>query len=1313
MRSTTRFLLFAGIFLALVSVVTSARGQGYGDLQYQRFAIMNGNQVRTVFGNWGVIGQPATQGRRGAWRYDNDGYLGDVSPLIGAEVRYTWPNPAGHTRPDTIFFSVLTCPVDRPAKIHDVDPASGIPWTLEPEPGYFNPGVQSVAMSTDSTTWPPSPGWPDKLNDPKDPGWVGSWNGYFGKKASADLETYYVMDDQSDKRFNNGFTSGIMFIPDSLKGPSRDGLGLVVRVRALQWAQFLAKDNIFWLYEIANTGTTSYDRAVFGMLVGTYVGVTSTEDYQEYTDDWSFYDATQNITYTGDFKRVLGIPMKNPLWIGQVGMVGYAFLESPGNPFDGIDNDGDADSSAFGRLAPQFTEQFFAKRTLKTTGDTLVIINQDYSRSLLFVPPGADSIRVWTHGMEDSIWLYKGVSVLEEGDTLHDAAGNASINPNVYDGIDNNFNGLIDENYYLDYHQLKQTKDIPPVVLINNIRALRYTNYRSGAANNPFSMIDERRDDLIDNDNDWSRDPRSGIPLYDGDGNLLDDVGRDGIQYTNDLGERDGNPTSGYDVFGNDSGLPGEPHIDKTDVKESDQIGLTSFFYFTPAGDVQLGNKDYLWKNLAPGYFDVPLSIRYVGPSSFPSSVPLNGEDGDFFYGSGYFPLLAGKTERFSLALVYGGGKGGTWVDDISDLLRNKITVQKIYDANYQFSTPPDKPHITAVPGDKRVTLYWDRRSEAFVDPVLRTHTFEGYKIYRSTDPDFNDIFTITDALGSPQGYQPLAQFDLIDNIKGNFQATGDLFIASNGYTYNLGKDNGLQHSYVDSVGIDNGRRYFYAVVSYSMGNDALKVFPAENTKRVSLAPTGEVSTDVNVAVVVPNAPSAGLVHSPRGVQLATNRQYGTGTILLDPIDEAKLQTHQYRLEFADTQIDSLDADGNVIAYTSDSTRWTRITTDYSVRDLTVYTDQLVSRDTIQVYASHKNIIPGTLTITDPDGNVVQPSRYVVTPYIGGIRGAGPGTFPITSSPYTIRYQYFPVFRSPYLQNNTAVTEHKDSDIFDGVRLIFNNVWSVTFVDPDTTRWVGTYALPNGRPYQYKVSLSPAKLLKGKLIGIPKPSDYQIQFSSTPVDTSVGISVFPSQPVNFRVFNLTDSVYSKFFYFDADFSGNISQADDIVFLEKGPDGRYVPTWALEFSDSTQTPPGDGVTLILRTKKPFRNGDQYVFTPQLPSVSSQAATNDLDRIRVVPNPYVAASAFELPLPPAITSGRQRRIDFIHLPATCTVKIFTSRGDHVITLVHEGNLENGSISWNLKSKENLDVAFGIYFYVVESPMGTKTGKIAIIK
>ena len=68
---------------------------------------------------------------------------------------------------------------------------------------------------------------------------------------------------------------------------------------------------------------------------------------------------------------------RNPNWVGEVGMVGYAFLESPGNPFDGIDNDGDA--SDFG-YAPLFEETDFDS-SLISVGDIVVLIDDEYNRA--------------------------------------------------------------------------------------------------------------------------------------------------------------------------------------------------------------------------------------------------------------------------------------------------------------------------------------------------------------------------------------------------------------------------------------------------------------------------------------------------------------------------------------------------------------------------------------------------------------------------------------------------------------------------------------------------------------------------------------------------------------------------------------------------------------------------------------------------------------------------------------------------------------------------------------------------------------------
>jgi hypothetical protein len=79
------------ILALLVLVVVIGVGQNSGP-QYRRSAVMNGNQVRTVFGNWGVIGQPIDTRPRGAWKNDNNGYLGDVSPFFGARGRRSIPS---------------------------------------------------------------------------------------------------------------------------------------------------------------------------------------------------------------------------------------------------------------------------------------------------------------------------------------------------------------------------------------------------------------------------------------------------------------------------------------------------------------------------------------------------------------------------------------------------------------------------------------------------------------------------------------------------------------------------------------------------------------------------------------------------------------------------------------------------------------------------------------------------------------------------------------------------------------------------------------------------------------------------------------------------------------------------------------------------------------------------------------------------------------------------------------------------------------------------------------------------------------------
>ncbi|MBT6517207.1 MAG: hypothetical protein HN815_01740 [Candidatus Marinimicrobia bacterium] len=1258
--------------------------------EYRRTAIHNGNQVKTVFGNWGVIGQPAQKGPRGAWKNPNNGYIGDVSPLIGAEVTTT--DSLGE---DVTFHSVLIPPVDRPTSTGMEDSPTGKTWTMEPVSGYFNENQEGIAISTNPTTWPNF--WPDKLEDINDPGWQNEWNGFFGKDIqNIQQESFFVMDDNNDEEFNFAEYNmyGVNFKPDSLNA-LRNGLGLEIKVRGMQWQQFLAQDCIFWLYEVTNTSTTDYDKVVFGMLVGTYVGVTSTEGWGEYDDDWSFFDVNENLTFTGDFDNDVS---RNPKWVGPVGMVGYSFLESPGNPYDGIDNDGDYEKSPF--EAPLFIEEDFDSTTIIETGRKVIKILDDYSREEIIISD-EDTVKIQTRG--SSITIIPGSTKLVEGNVIISTNGKEIVNPNAFDGIDNDLDGLIDENYFLHYRQRKV--DQLGVVLFDIINPRAYIDYINGLGLDN-SMIDEQRFDGIDNDNDWDPD--------------FDDLGSDGIAETQDIGEGDGIPTTG------------EPNFDKTDVDESDQIGLTSFDYFAPANQFPAKSDEALWDKLSPGLFDTPSSIS--------NGEPIGGEDGDFMYGSGFFPLRAGQTEYFSIALVYG--------DDKEDLLRNKKTVQNIYDNDYRFPPPPQKPTLTTIAGDNMVTLYWDFVAEKSVDPITKIMDFQGYKIYRATEPEFNDVFSITNGLGNSEGYVPLAQFDVNDDIEGFFFPSEELFQQAQGYSYYLGNNSGLQHTYIDEDVI-NGQKYYYSVVAYDNGDNALDIFPSENTKFISELSDGTIILDKNTSIAVPASSSPGYSLDGDIIVQKGSNNLNTGTINPIIIDPSKIKDQEYELLFYDMTSDSIDNNHNGLIDLIDPLEKQKMTTYYSVKTKNEVTVNIMANDTLVTDLGFKEIIESDFKLFDQSQNLVSNTKYRIDYSNGKIFGVSPGS--LGEKSYTAIFNYYPIFMSPYIENtpwnNEGVTPNAglvlDTQIFNGIRISFQNDWGIEDIESnsywstteDQITWSEDLA---GSTYFY--SFSSTNLFNNTLFPTEFPNDYTLVFNDSlgfghsydliqfAVSQGENLELTENGKTNFKIFNMNTGEEISYIFYDENIisgtgrNGIIDPQDIIYFYEHDSLDSNIFSWTLTFSlrqshsDSTVLDFGNNDSLIIFNKKPYRKGDTYSFKTYAPIINPENTQESVaKKIRVVPNPYFSAHAYEAHLAPGITSGRgQRRVIFTNVPSDGKISIFTPRGQHVISLEHSGNIFNGSIEWNLKSKENLDVSYGVYYFVMESKQfESQSGKLAIIK
>ncbi len=1232
------------IYISLLISLIFCQNSGQ---EYRRSGIHNGNLVKTIFGNWGVVGQPGYLGPRGAWINENNGYIGDVSLLVGAEV--TAPNLNGDP---VTFHSVVVCPIDRPFLGPKEQSPTGLPWGFEPVSGYINESQELIAMSTVPSSWPSS--WPGK-----DSSWNGKWNGFFGQDVqNIQQESFYVMDDNNDEEFNFSQNNqwGVQFKPDP-NNLNLNGLGLEVKVRGMQWGQFLAQDCIFWLYEITNKSTTDYNKVVFGELVGTYVGVTGTDDSaQEYNDDWSFFDVNENITYTGDFDNDCS---SNPNWVGDVGMVGYAFLESPGNPYDGIDNDGDA--LGFG-IAPVFEESDFDEILIEN-GSSVVTIDSEYNRNIFVIDEPNGTVITLTSQDKD-IQVTLGETFLEEGNII-DSNGEFVVNPNAYDGIDNDLDGLIDENYYLHYRQRKVDQD--GNVLFDILNPRYFINYLTGDGVDN-SMIDENRFDGIDNDGDWD--------------SSYDDLGADGLSNTNDSGEGNGFPDAG------------EPNFDETDPDESDQIGLSSFDYFVPADNFPHSDDEAIWERMTPGFFDVPSSIS--------NGLPLSGEDGDFIFTSGYFPLKAGQTERFSIALVYGQNQ--------TDLLSNKQTVQSIYDQDYRFPPPPSKPTLYAVPGDEKVTLYWDRVAEQQMDPVLKEFDFQGYKIYKATDPNFNDVRNITNANGVIEGYSPIAQYDLKDEIDGYFYPSQELFESSQGYTFFLGDSTGLVHQYVDTD-VQNGRTYYYAVVAYDKG-DPESMFPSENSKLISILNSGDILLDKNTAVVIPSSTAAGY-KLDENINV-THVGPATGNLSIKIIDETQLSGDEYEVTFFDTSMDFIDNDSdNQIDEIDDE--YVPITSFYNVLNLSEKNEGVALSDTFYYYLENTNILPDYFLLENEVGFEISSNDYEIDFENGRLRLADSDS-ELSGINLFARYFYYPIYKSPYINGSPFISETDDSQVFDGVSISFNNDWDINYIDQESY-WVSSL----DENYIFSLGLQDVN----SVIAQKMPNNYVISFyQNLDSSYSLDLNAFPdaiesNNSTNFKVFDLSNNVEVPYLFLDYGRAGKIDGGDIIYFYEKDSNDNFHFSWNLSFFDLDLQNPIEyeyttGDSLFLSVTKPFSIRDTLYFQSNLPKIDYETSITELSDVRVVPNPYVSATKFESPLAPGITNGRgERKIEFQNLPDDATVKIFTSRGQHIRTLSHSGNIHSGTISWDLKTKENLDIAYGVYFYVVESLSGTKKGKIGIIK
>lgn len=1263
-RALTAFFLLTG-FIGLTS---EAKAQNYepseerSSFDQRKVSVMDGNRLRASYHNTGHAGR-RNSGNLNELLFEfpkntNREYMYFLSIMFGTEV------PDQSTPEDDNFpiVSVASYKSSRDGRTN---------WSLNPVVGYARDDSDEIARSDRGptsplgNTWPNT--WPDKRGNGGD-GWPGSWNGYFGRdQFNADVEFYYRAGDDTYTRYNTN-----RYAPD-LTDPSRGGLGIILDTRILAWSQTLVNATHFNIFEIKNDASFDYPRMAFGLWIADFVAGGGSLDTP-------LFDNIRSIAYITDQDRQSGGSVFDG---GLIGEMALKFIETPGNAIDGIDNDGDSDYynendpstfdtdnvGLFNQLAEgqggfyplttitdtlirTFTSADFEERIIRV-GDTIVRILDDHSRVI-------DTYNGQPFVSQGITWDFNGGNIVITEDVLSREDPDFGIH---YDGLDNDFDGLIDEN---QPNHLTKTTYVPglnsfvarPVRFINylaypigdtlqrglivpnrlirersleNVVFAELISENDGRFQNHFTsapMIDESREDYFDNDKDWNP--------------LIDDVGIQGDSDTPSEGQGDGRPTTGAGTS-----FPGEPSIDKTDVSETDLIGVSRVRIFD-AGALQVSQDADIW-------------LSYLIPGEF---VEDQGTDSDIYVSSGLFPLAQGSSERFAVAIT-AAQENGTAQQDRDRVNLRLDDATKAYEADYQFAVAPTPPVLKAVAGDGKVTLYWDDSAEESFDRYINIQTgngndFEGYKIYRTTDVSFEEILTITDGLGSGTYLQPLAIYDLKNGISGFHP------VADNGIQFNLGNDTGIQRVFEDTDVI-NGRTYYYAVTSFDRGFEAAGISPSESPVQISLNPDGTVILGQNVVAVRPSRDRAGYI-SPAAPMAELVSGSPGGTVEVEIIDPSALKPdHVYDVVFEDTLI---QAPGQPDKIT---------TKNFTLRDLT-------------------------------DG-----------------------------TPDTI------ISRSVALNGENNPITH-------GFKLIVDNE-DKTGIDEDRSEWVFT---SNIEPHPFDIFIQ----------GPPKVSDYEVvigesvgfgQSTAKEVETSPGnIRNLPSIATNFKVYNAITGAQVAYAFQDlnnptsnqqrcnptffppenyvipvpgqfsavAGFSGRCS--DTVYLIEDFKEQTDVITYRISLSAFlsegallTRHPqPGD--TLKIFTNKPFIEGDRFQFTfdsDNLPRVDADTAKSVLANVLVIPNPYKVSSIYE----PQVTNTNlqhNRELHFTGIPAPSTLRIFTVSGSLIRKIdIQESDLTSqygGTYIWDMLTKDNLEISYGIYIYHIQAPgVGEKIGKFAVIK
>ena len=461
------------------------------------------------------------------------------------------------------------------------------------------------------------------------------------------------------------------------------------------------------------------------------------------------------------------------------------------------------------------------------------------------------------------------------------------------------------------------------------------------------------------------------------------------------------------------------------------------------------------------------------------------------------------------------------------------------------------------------------------------------------------------------------------------------------------GSNTGLQYSFVDTTVI-NGFEYWYTITAYDKGSSTIESLES---------PIGNSLEAVNTVSIIPRSEATG--RSLVAVEDVVNLNTGNSNYNLNAqsIDDETLAGNQYKTTFDFTsrkEVGDLATKVSVLITDSGATKPYKYTLTFTSAN----TFDLKNETTDSIYRAGYNYPYGGRTLNITGEGI----RVIMQDTVGTPDQFRPENGDVISINYAINVIKNDVYK---VVNNRPYQTGKTTTTTDGILL--------QLVPPDIIKTVSRIGGTSNVEMKFEV-VNEANV---------RESIYIASVEGSGILNGNGFVLLSVSGTSIQL----DTLFNKgTFTFDG-IEGTINFPSD-------------------------NPPSAGNKFSVETVKPVDPNikDSYSFKIAGSKVDYQQVKNELNKIRVVPNPYIVSSLWE-PEFGELRKEPLRQIQFVNLPPECTIYIFTIDADLIKTIYH--NATNGTEAWDLRTEGGRELSAGMYIYVVKTKDSEYKERFAIIK